>query len=412
VEEPVATTNNTKEMGYQYLCRSAVAALALTGLAVVAAAQHTLIKRDGHTLTGQVMSSATGQLTYTLDPGSGKNRTLPCGDVLVYIDEALVVHTDPCEAANRPKPTDAKSNCASLIRKDNSVVKGNIIAFMEDYIKIRTLTAEKNEPLSDIVGQLTQGEGVIFQNEEYARKLMADQIVVRAVNDIAQCPSEPVLNKPGYSLKQAKAKFDVGKKKAALAKAGISPGPGPVVTYKDTVQRGLLEVLDFDTFKTIALTKVERLGGYIGQLSDKKISMTLRDKVIGQALALFERPESNTVQVSRLMPDGKTNIITKKVMEYLRTSLRFNKYDNVKIKWADLNYTSDFEEQPDGSYVAVISVQQQFTGIVDGVETYSDVTNKNVTVTLRSYEKFTDGGFKKLWDVFLGDIGVSSTQPG
>ena len=82
------------------------------------------------------------------------------------------------------------------------------------------------------------------------------------------------------------------------------------------------------------------------------------------------------------------------------------------VQWADLNYASDFEQQPDGSYQAVISVQQRFVGQVDGVETYSDVTNENVTGTLGQYEKLTDDGFKKLWDVFLGDIGVSSTQPG
>lgn len=374
-------------------------------------AQHTLIKKDGNQIGCQVLSAVGGQLKYTLDPSSGKSMSIACPDVLAYIDDALIVHTDPCEAVGKPKGEDVKKNCASLIRKDNSVVKGNVISDMDDYIKVRTLTSDMNIPLSELVGQLLENGEIVFQNEDYAHKLMADQVVVSAMNNTAQCPSSLVKTVTGYSPKKAKEKFDVAKKKAAVAKARPTTGQTAAFTYKDTVSRGLLEVLDFDTFKTIALAKVERLGGYISQLSDKKMALTLRDKVVGQALSLFERPESNTVQVSRLMPDGKPMISTKKIAEYLRTSLRFNKYENVKIKWADLNYASDFEEQPDGSYVAVISVQQQFTGFVDGIETYSDVTNKNVTVTLRSYEKFTDGGFRKLWDVFLGDIGVSSTQP-
>lgn len=380
-------------------------------VATAARSQQLLVLNDGSPIGCQVLGAANGQIKFTLDPSSGKSTFKPCSEVIAFIDEALIVHTDPCDAATKPKAEPTKRNCASLVRRDNTVVKGDVTSYMDDYIKIRTLTADMNVPVSDIVGQLTESEEISFTNADYAKKLMSDPVIVRMINDASQCPASGPVAKVGYSPKRSKSNFDAGKKKAALARAAAAKDQ-PVITYKDTVDRGLLEELDFDTFKTIALAKVKRLESYIIQLSDKKMALTMRDKVVGQALSLFEKPEENTVQTSRLMPDGRTSLTLKKIAEYLRTSLRFNKYENVKIKWADLNFASDFELQPDGSYQAVISVQQQFTGYVDGQETYSDVTNKNITVTIRSYEKFTDGGFKKLWDVFLGDIGVSSTQPG
>ncbi len=377
---------------------------------LVLSAQHTLIKKDGFQIACLVKGVANGNLTYTLDPSASKTMEVSCADVLAYIDESLIVHMDPCVAAARPAAETVKRNCASLIQKDRSVIKGSITHFMDDYVKMKTTTGERNVPLSDVVFQLAEDGEIGFDNKDLINDLLSDQTVVMAMNNMGQCPSAMDPVRPSYSSKRAKPKFEgAARKSPATAKKDPVAGT-PAITYVDTVTRGMLEVLDFDTFKTIALAKVARLGGYIGQIADKKISMTQRDKAVGLGLALFERPESNTVQVSKLMPGGPPKITNKKVMIYLQTDLKYNKYDNVKIEWADLNYTSDFEEQPDGSYVAVISIQQRFKGMVDGVETYSDVTNKNITVTIRSYEKFDDGGFKKLWDVFLGDIGVSSTH--
>ena len=404
----------TKEMGYRYSGRGVAAFMCAALVPLLGASQCTVFKKDGSQLGVYVQGAANGQLKYTYDPSLGKSAYLACPDVLAYIDEALVVHAVPCDAANGPGADPAKKNCASLILRDNSVVKGRI-DFMDGYAKVHALSGDRVVQESEIVGQITEGDGVMFQNVESARSLMTNPAVIRAINDIAQCPASVSQTRTGYGPKKAKEKFDAAKKKEAIAKAkarATAPPPGiTVVNYKDTASRGLLEVLDFDTFSLIALKKVERLGLYIHQIADKKMSMTLRDKAARQGMDLFEDPLTNTVQVSKLLK-GSTTFSNKKVVNYLQTDLKYNKYDDVDVQWADLNYASDFEQQPDGSYQAVISVQQRFVGKVDGVETYSDVTNKNVTVTLRQYEKLTDDGFKKLWDVFLGDIGVSSTQPG
>lgn len=407
--------NHQRKMGYRYSGRSVAAFMCAALLPLLGAAQCTVFKKDGSQLGVYVEGAANGQLRYTYDPSLGKSAYLNCPDVLAYIDEALMVHGAPCDAANGPSADPTKKNCASLILRDNSVVKGRI-DFMDGYAKVHALSGDRTVQESDIVGQITESDGVMFQNVESARSLMTNPTVIRAINDIAQCPASVAQVKTGYSLNKARVKFDAGKKKAAIAKAkAAAPPPGvTVVNYKDTVTRGLLEELDFDTFNLIALKKVERLGLYIHQIADKKMSMTLRDKAARQGMDLFENPLTNVVQVSKLIKGNPAPTLSnKKVVNYLQTDLKYNnKYDEVDIQWADLNYASDFEQQPDGSYQAVISVQQRFVGMVDGVQTYSDVTNKNVTVTLRQYEKLTDDGFKKLWDVFLGDIGVSSTQPG
>jgi hypothetical protein len=58
----------------------------------------------------------------------------------------------------------------------------------------------------------------------------------------------------------------------------------------------------------------------------------------------------------------------------------------------------------------VVSLQQRFQGMVDGQVYYSDITNKNIQIKLRTYEKVVEGRTERLWDVFLGDIGVVSTM--
>ncbi len=396
--------------------RGAAALIALAGMALVSTAQHTIIKRDGKSIDGQVLGSAGGQIRYTLDPSSGVESKVACSDVLVLIDDRLVVYPDPCDAANK-LGSDPKKNCASLVRKDKSVVKGNIVGFMADYIKIQTVSGERNEPDGTWVGQITEKDGVFFERE-FAAGLLGDASVVRAINDMSQCPTTTPPAKVGYAPDKAKVKFDAAKKKAALAHAATKTKPadntGTVSPqfHKNDADRGLLEALDFDTFSLIAMQKVQQLGGYIRQIADKQLSTTLRDKAARQGLDLFEDPQMNTVQVSKLLKTGVSTNTSRKVIHYLQTELKFHKYDDVDVKWSELKYASEFELQPDGSYRAIISVQQTFTGKVDGVLTYGDITNKNVTVTLRQYEKLTDSGFKKMWDVLLGDIGVSSTHPG
>ena len=51
-----------------------------------------------------------------------------------------------------------------------------------------------------------------------------------------------------------------------------------------------------------------------------------------------------------------------------------------------------------------------FAGEIDGVGVSGDVTTKNFEVIIKKYTKITVDGKKDLWDVFLGDISVVTTQ--
>jgi hypothetical protein len=74
-------------------------------------------------------------------------------------------------------------------------------------------------------------------------------------------------------------------------------------------------------------------------------------------------------------------------------------------------FASDWEMQEDSSFRATISIQQKYRKEgLDGRVVYSDLTTKNVEVIAQVYKKFVEGHFENWWDVFLGDIGVSSSS--
>lgn len=375
-------------------------------LPTLGSAQHVLYKKDNGQIGCQVKSVTNGNLNYSLDPGSARTISISCADLLAYIDESLILHVDPCEAAARPPAESVKHNCASLVLKDNSVVKGNITQFMDDYIKMKTSTGERNVPISDVVGQLTEDGEMSFLNDEFRGKLLADQTVVRAMNNFAQCPTSGEKVRPQYSEKVVAKRFEK-KLTVAASKPKVVRVGGPV---PDTTNRGLLKTLDFDTFKTIAMDKVKRLEDYIGKIISPTLSPIDRDKAVQQAVDLF-MSEKNIVQTSNVKADGTSSKKDWPVGLYFKVSLRGNKAQ-VKIDWTDLTFASDWELQEDSSYRATISIQQRYIKEVDGRVVYSDVTNKNVEVIISANNKFVDGRFEKWWDVYLGDIGVTSSFKG
>jgi len=89
--------------------------------------------------------------------------------------------------------------------------------------------------------------------------------------------------------------------------------------------------------------------------------------------------------------------------------MRLN-YDKVNIEWYNIEYVSDLQKQPDGTYVGVITIYQKFQafdkekGLV-----YQDVTKKDVTVYVKRKETQIGGRLIGFWDVMLGDIRVKET---
>jgi len=71
---------------------------------------------------------------------------------------------------------------------------------------------------------------------------------------------------------------------------------------------------------------------------------------------------------------------------------------------------SDLKPGPDGNFYGVVSFEQVFRGYRDGKLVYSDITRKNATVVLKTYQKSVEGTTRSIWDVLLSDVGVISTK--
>ena len=80
-----------------------------------------------------------------------------------------------------------------------------------------------------------------------------------------------------------------------------------------------------------------------------------------------------------------------------------------------LDTHQNLENRPDGTYRAVITVSQKFTGYTDNnIPVYEDTTVKTIEVILRPIQlRIEDESVDGLeWDLLLGNISVSQTRAG
>lgn len=355
-------------------------------------------------MTCVVQGVAGGQLSYKIFPEATRVEKVPCTDVLVYIDGGLNVYNDACVAAEKPAAPTAQRNCASLIGKDRSVTKCDILEH-GDQFKVLTALGEKYVAESAVAVHLEADGELGFQRTEDVVSLLGDPVVVRKMNDASQCPA--VASKPStsYSPKKHTEKLKaVYDRQKEVNK--VKPRPAGKPLNIDTTGRGVMKEPDFDSFDSIAMYKVKRLEGFIGQIVNIEKSMVDRDNASIEAIKLFNSPTLNKVEVIS-MRDGKESRRNHSVGTYFNSVLKTTKA-KVDIKWSQMVFASDWEMQEDSSFRATISIQQTYVKELDGRVVYSDVTNKNIDVIAQVYDKFVDGKFEQWWDVYLGDIGVSS----
>jgi hypothetical protein len=159
--------------------------------------------------------------------------------------------------------------------------------------------------------------------------------------------------------------------------------------YKDQLNKRV-------EYKTIELTRL------IKALSEKKET----DKgLVAEAMKLFNNNEYALVSVSR---KNEKKPVTVPVRTYLSRLNRL-KYDKVNILWHNATYVSNFTRQPDGTYMGLVAVEQEFTGIMSGEAhyIYKDRTQKRVEVVVKIWSAKDSKDVKKEYlDVFLGNIGV------
>lgn len=155
---------------------------------------------------------------------------------------------------------------------------------------------------------------------------------------------------------------------------------------------------------SLALEKVRDLSKYISLIGDKGTEFSEANRVIDRAEELFM--EGSEVGVSSIYRE-EVNYYS--VRKYLERLMRLN-YSKVDIEWYKIEYVSDLERQPDGTYVGVITVFQKFSGYdKEGELVYQDVTKKDITVYVKRKETQIAGRLIGFWDVLLGDIRVKET---
>lgn len=156
---------------------------------------------------------------------------------------------------------------------------------------------------------------------------------------------------------------------------------------------------------SLALEKVRDLSKYVKIVGSKETPWSEANRVIDRAEELFA-PDAE-IGVSSLTSN---EVLYYKVRQYFERLMRLN-YDRVEIDWYKIEYVSDLQRQPDGTYVGVITVFQTFKGFdKEGRLIYQDTTKKDITVYVKRKETQIGGRLIGFWDVLLGDMRVKETS--
>ncbi len=160
-----------------------------------------------------------------------------------------------------------------------------------------------------------------------------------------------------------------------------------------------------EEFEEKSLAKTKELEDYLRLIANKNTKFQKANEAIDAAVKLFI-DEDRVMEVSS---KNRTTVKKYKIRTYFE-KLKLLKYDDVRVSWSDISYVSNIRKGEDGNYYGIVTLQQKFEGFIDGRLVYTDVTKKNMTVILKTYDKYVVGEKQTLWDVYLGDIGVVQTE--
>ncbi len=190
---------------------------------------------------------------------------------------------------------------------------------------------------------------------------------------------------------------------------GSPAAAADVLAHAKKAGAGLTDLIGGDVprkeFEEKAQKKTIQFTDYLKILCDKTASYEEINKAISQALTLFV-DENAMVETSS---NNRNAVSRQKIRDYLNKVKRIQ-YDRIEIEWTHVQYVSDLKPGPDGNFYGTVSFEQEFKGYRDGKLVYSDITYKNATVVLKTYDKTYEGTTKKVWDVLLSDIGVVATK--
>jgi hypothetical protein len=172
------------------------------------------------------------------------------------------------------------------------------------------------------------------------------------------------------------------------------------LAQEDTISPERKKAID-----SLALEKVRDLSKYISIIGNKETPFAEAQRVMERAEELFA--DDSEIGVSSL---NRQDVNYYKIREYFQRLMALN-YDRVTIRWYNIHYISDLEQQPDGKFVGVITIFQRFEGVTGEGMTYKDTTKKDITIFVEKKKTQIRGRIIEFWDVLLGDIRVTETTP-
>lgn len=152
--------------------------------------------------------------------------------------------------------------------------------------------------------------------------------------------------------------------------------------------------------------KTRALTSHIQRLAQLKDNKEIHNE-IAETMKLFNNDDRKMVTVTSIK---NPTPVTKPIRKYLVDLAKLH-YDKVRITWQNAQYVTNFTKQPDGTYNALVAVEQVFTGIMGGEVNYvyRDVTQKRAEVTVKVRDIVNNNGAvtQSYAEVFLGNIGVT-----
>lgn len=328
-----------------------------------------IITLDQRVMPGTIVSENDYELYY-LAPENGQERSVGKDQVaiILYKDGKHVLLVSPSQASD------------ILARVDTNIAVPQIT--------ITTNQHNIQEP------QIAVPDPIYVANHQPVEEV-SDQKQVQEV--VVAEEEETEAEKPLHLEDQPEAT----QPNVAFAENMADEKPAPTDAVAPAADETLK--IDFDLYSRKALQRTEDLGTYLSLIAGKNTDWIEANKAIDLACKLFLDEEA---QVEVTNQSSKTRY---KIRQYFNR-LKLLKYDHVEISWTDISYVSDLKKGADGNYYGIITLQQRFKGFIDNQIVYSDVTEKNIEVVLKTYEKETEGAVSELWDVFLSDIGVVETK--
>jgi hypothetical protein len=370
---------------------------------LIVSAQDLIYTNDGRTLEGRVFEMKSNKFRYKKSENlKEKMFSIKKEDVVLVFNR----NGTYLSMANLPKNADdiIKDYLGNaefddsvfpldrIITSDNQILVGEFITEVDDTIKFKDQqgvlkTIEKGDILAMI---FRDGTHKLMLYPSIAATGLAR--VREKINELNDQNAQGGIAAMPVSTEE--------KKEVEVAK--------PLAISEPAKDKSGIEDLDDVSFKEYeqkALNKVNDLTVYMSKIANKATDFGESGKAIDLAVMLFVSEES-VVEVSSVKTGTRNKY---KVRKYFN-NLKLLKYDKISIEWTNINYVSNLKKGDDGNYHGTISYQQEFKGYKDGKVVYSDITEKNVEVILKTYMKNVDGESKLLWDVFLEDIGVEQDR--